>query len=103
MRKVFFFLIFSALFFSCGQKQVVYVKPTDAELVRQLVERGIDPCRVYPCEFEGKTKVEVVKVPIQDRGDFIIYPHKEAVLIKPVDLISPEEKMNYGLPQTGRR
>lgn len=85
-----------ALLFSCGQEKVVYKPPTDRQLVERLVKQGIDPCRVYPCTYAGKTAVEIVNVPAQDKGDFIIYPHKEAVIVKPIDAVPPLEKVKEG-------
>ena len=96
MKKVIGVLFAGALLFSCGQKQVVYRPPTDAELVKKLVSQGIDPCRVYPCTYAGKTAVEIVDVPAQDKGDFIVYPHREAVIVKPIDAVPPLEKVKEG-------
>ncbi len=82
--------------FSCGQEKVVYKPLTPAQTARLLAAQGIDPCRVLPCSFSGKEVVEVIKVPAQDRGDFIIYPHKEAVVVKPIDALPPDEKVLEG-------
>lgn len=85
----------AVLLASCGQ-QVVYVQPTDRMLISRLVKEGIDPCRVYPCRYAGKTEVEIVNVPAEDRGDFLIFPHKEAVVLKPIDAVPPLEKVEEG-------
>jgi len=82
--------------FSCGQERVVYKPVPLPEMARELSAKGIDPCRVLPCSFSGKTAVEVVNVPAQDRGDFVIYPHKEAVILKPIDALPPEQKAEEG-------
>ena len=82
--------------FSCRQEKVVCRPPTPSQLAQQLASQGIDPCRVLPCSFAGKTKVEVIEVPAQDKGDFIIYPHKEAVILKPIDALPPQAKVLEG-------
>jgi hypothetical protein len=96
VRRVVGLVLIGAALCSCGQKQVVYRPPTDAELVKKLVSQGIDPCRVYPCTYAGKTAVEIIDVPPLDRGDFIVYPHKEAVIVKPIDAVPPLEKVKEG-------
>ena len=97
MRKVIGLVFAGSLLFSCtSQKQVVCKPPTEKEFVKRLVMQGIDPCRVYPCSYEGKTAVETVKVPAQDKGDFIIYPHKEVVIVRPIDAVPPLEKVKEG-------
>ena len=81
--------------FSCAQ-QGVHTSLTDRELVERLVGQKIDPCRVYPCTYSGRTQVEVVNVPPEDRGDFIVFPHKEVVIVRPADALPPFEKVEKG-------
>ena len=92
MRKVILLTGILGVLSSCTQTKVVYVPLSDKQMARELAERGINPCRVLPCGYSGKSEVEIINVPAEDRGDFIIYPHKEAVVVKPIDAVPPTER-----------
>jgi len=78
---------------SCGQEQVKYAPPATSSLVQEFVRKGIDPCRIISCGYSGKTIIETIEVPAQDKGDFIIYPHKEIITVKPVDALPLPKKV----------
>ena len=92
MRKA-ALLVLAVFLCSCASQQSKSCpKVSVSQAARELAKEGISPCRVLPCSFAGKTEVEVIDVPAQDKGDFIIYPRKEAVIVKPIDLLPPEKE-----------